>query len=117
MNKAQRAELQTEVVDKITQIIEDLGEEGLGGTDLDSIKEAVSAAEGVTSAMADQEREKFGNMSEGLQGSENGQKLEEAADKLENLCWPDIPEELNDETAAVLAEELQSVLTEVEELL
>ena len=115
MNKAQRAELQTEVVDKITSLISRL--EDSDYTILEEIKTTLSAVEGVTSAMADQEREKFENMSEGLQNSESGQKLEEAADKLDNLCWPDAPEELDDDSSEVLMAELQEVLTEVEELL
>lgn len=44
----------------------------------DEIREAVGA-------LADAEREKYDNMSEGLQESEKGQAISEAADTLDNI--------------------------------
>lgn len=67
MNKQARADLQKLVLDRIAEakgILEDVW------NDLEFIK--------------DEEQEKFDNLSEGLQASEMGQRLEESASSLDN---------------------------------
>ena len=60
MNKKQRKELEEAIglLDKAKEIIERIGEE---------------------------EQQKYDNLSDGLQQSENGQKLEESTNQLENI--------------------------------
>lgn len=45
---------------------------------------AIQSGLAIIEELADAEREKFDNMSEGLQASEQGQRIEAAADCLEN---------------------------------
>ena len=46
---------------------------------------AFSWAQEIIAQVAEEEREKFDNLTEGLQQAENGQKMEEAADILEEV--------------------------------
>jgi ABC-type transporter Mla subunit MlaD len=50
---------------------------------LDEVYKALEEAQQVCGDMAYEERDKFGNLSEGLQQSERGELLEQAADALE----------------------------------
>lgn len=50
---------------------------------LDEVYKALEEAQQVCSDMACEERDKFDNLSEGLQQSERGELLEQAADALE----------------------------------
>jgi hypothetical protein len=59
----------------------------MNGTDrktLAKILQDLGSAKTALDSLAEDEREKFDNMSEGLQQAENGQKLSEAADALES---------------------------------
>lgn len=67
MNKARRKELEKAIA--LLQSMED------------TFNEAVGIIEGVR----DEEREAFDNLSEGLQQSERGQRMEEAVDALDSL--------------------------------
>jgi hypothetical protein len=118
MNKAQRKELQL-VVDKlnnITGLLDGIEDADYSEVDTDLIKSELSHCETVVTDMASSEREKFDNMSEGLQQSETGQNIESAADTLENVTWPELPEELDDETAEVFVNEVHEVIAELENL-
>lgn len=46
----------------------------------------IDEAKSIIEAVAEEEQEKFDNLSEGLQASERGQKMEEAASTLEDLA-------------------------------
>lgn len=109
MNKAQRKTLQ-EAVDQITPFCE---EDALDGTDemKTKIEAALANLESVTTDLAVEERDKFDNMPEGLQASDTGQQIEEAADTLENLTFPDMSDyDLKTEEGR---ESLQSDLTDL----
>lgn len=59
----------------------------MNAKDRKTANEHISTLEGMHAALeelAGNEREKFDNMSEGLQASERGQAIEAAADELEN---------------------------------
>lgn len=53
---------------------------------LRGLKEQMEAQQSLLEDMAEAEREKFDNMSEGLQESERGQAMEEAANHLDNAA-------------------------------
>lgn len=53
---------------------------------LSTVKDALEAAKEVATEMAEEEREKFNSMPEGLQQSERGQGLDEAATTLEAIA-------------------------------
>jgi hypothetical protein len=117
VNKAQRKTLQ-EAVDRIVPFCE---EDTLDGTDetKTKIEAALANLESVTTDLAVEERDKFDNMPEGLQASENGQKIEEAADTLENLTFPDMSDYdlKTDEGRDSLQSDLTSLVDELEALL
>ena len=46
----------------------------------------IDKAKSIIEAVADGELEKFENLSEGLQASERGQRMEEVASELQNVC-------------------------------
>ena len=51
---------------------------------IENAKSELAAQQDLISELAESEREKFDNMSEGLQNGEKGQAISEAADALEN---------------------------------
>ncbi len=119
MNKAQRKTLQA-AVDAI-----DLGlfTDEAALSDIPAMKAkfeaAVSNLESVTTDIGSEERDKFDNMPEGLQNSETGQRIEEAADTLENLDFPDVENSDFDteEGRLALQGDLETLIDELEELL
>jgi phage-related protein len=88
VNNAQRKQISTlcDTLSNIRARVEDEAERegktlseyfgGIGG-ELSDVQSAVSE-------LAGEEREKFENLSEGLQGADNGQAIEQAADTLED---------------------------------
>lgn len=62
-----------------------------------TIVDAVSEAFGEISSLAEEMREAFDNTPESLQSSGVGEARGEAADNLENISEPDVPDELQDE--------------------
>lgn len=118
MNKSQRNQLQA-ALDRVSPWCEHDAFEGLTADGRASLGEALHDLELAVSDLASEEREKFDNMPEGLQNSETGQKIEEAADILEMIGVPDPTD--YDLTAEAGQGEFQSDLTdivdELEELL
>lgn len=117
MNKAQRSTLQ-KAIDQIVPFCE---EDALDGTDETKakIEAALSNLESVVNDLAIEERDKFDYMPEGLQASETGQKIEEAADTLENmtlLCFEDYDLK-TEEGREALQSDLTNLIDELEELL
>lgn len=88
MNKTQRKELQA-AIDQLVPFIEADALDGTPETKA-KIEAALSNFESVTTDTAEAEREKFDNMPEGLQASETGQAIENVADTLEGLTYPDL---------------------------
>lgn len=117
MNKTQRSTLQ-KAVDQITPFCE---EDALDGTDETkaNIEAALSNLESVVNDLASEERDKFDNMSEGLQASETGQRIEEAADTLENVTFPDLNDYdlKTEEGQESLQSDLTDLIEELEQLL
>lgn len=117
MNKAQRSTLQ-KAVDQITPFCEN---EALNGTDemKAKIEAALSNLESVVNDLASEERDKFDNMSEGLQASETGQKIEEAADTLESVIFPNMSgyDLKTEEGQESLQSDLTDLIEELEQLL
>lgn len=119
MNKAQRKTLQ-EAVDRV-----DLGlfTDEAALSDIEALKTnlegALSNLESVVNDLASEERDKFDNMPEGLQASENGQKIEEAADTLENVTFPGMSDYdlTTEEGRDSLASDLEGLVDELGELL
>ena len=60
----------------------------------------------VINAMASDEREKYDNMSEGLQQSENGQRLEQNADKLDE--WDSALQEAIDTIEGISTDDIEA---------
>jgi hypothetical protein len=89
----------------------------------EAIKTMLDEASNLITNVAEEEREKFDNMSEGLQASPTGQAIEEAADLLEgvnlDLTWTREAEGDDDPEgwAEQLASEVQDVIDEFGELL
>lgn len=117
MNKAQRKILQG-VVDTLSGMNTDFD---LAQMTREEICDKLSNAESTVSEVASEERDKFDNMNEGLQGTEKGQALSDAADTLENINWPDVdddfkPKEGDDDTED-LANTIQTAIDDIETLL
>jgi hypothetical protein len=56
----------------------------------DVLKDRLLTAQSIFESLAEEERDKWDNMNEGLQGSPTGQALEQAADALDAACgWID----------------------------
>jgi len=100
----------------IDSLIALLDEDTLAAKPLVEVKSIVEAAESVVSELAESERDKFDNMSEGLQESATGQAIEEAADALENVTWPSIGDHgtLTADEVSDLIAEIQNVVDELE---
>lgn len=115
MNKAQRTKLQA-AADECKGLL-DLDEcKALGA---DAAKVLIEKFESVVTEVAEEEREKFDNMPEGLQASPTGEKLEENADTLENISFPDAEQVdwSNDESIESFIDEVNTAIDEVEAIL
>jgi len=90
----------------------------------EAITAAIDLCQGEVDSLAEAEREKYDNMSEGLQNSERGQALEEAADALEacSSCLTeardligDKPEEnRSEDELTAISEKLQEAVDEAD---
>lgn len=68
--------------------------------------------------IAEEEREKYDNMSEGLQASATGERIGEIADALENIAFGidfDPEEARDDDWYENIAQQVQDIIDEVEE--
>ena len=117
MNKTQRSTLQ-KAIGQVSPFCED---DALDGTDETKakIEAALSNLESVVNDLASEERDKFDNMPEGLQASETGQKIEEAADTLESVTFPDLSDYdlKTEEGQEALQSDLTDLIDELEQLL
>lgn len=85
----------------------------------DAIDGMLTNLQSVCNEVAEEEREKFDNMPEGLQASPTGEKLEENADLLEGLDFPDVDEVdwSSDDAVEEFIEEVMNVIDEIEAIL
>jgi hypothetical protein len=114
MNKGQRGLLQ-EVVNRLGTLID---EDQLADMSPADVKVIIETSESVATTVAEEERDKFENMNEGLQGSPTGQAIEDAANALENISWPDPDFDFrNEDQCRGFIEEVQMVIDEIEGLL
>lgn len=117
MNAKDRKELQ-KVVDSLNAWSAKLEDENIE-INPEEITSALESLQEEVEQKASDEQEKFDNMSEGLQESERGQQLQEAADALNNIMWPVVDDfNLNRmEERSDLADQLQNVVADIEGLL
>jgi len=119
MNKVQRKRLGSEVIDVLTELTD---VEALKGMTYEEIDSKLAGAKITLDEVASEEREKFDNMSEGLQAGPTGQKLSDAADGLEGVTWPSPDEddlkkaikEEDEDALQAFADECQTALDEVD---
>jgi len=113
MNKQSRARL----AEAVTILSELSDAENLLAMSDEAIASMIDEATDLIIDVGSEEREKFDNMPEGLQSSPTGEAIEQAADALEYVNWPQGWDRQDEDWAEVLADEIQSVINEVEELL
>jgi hypothetical protein len=113
MNKQSRARL-AEAVTTLTELAD--AENLIAMADV-NIQTMLDEASNLITDVGSEEREKFDNMPEGLQSSPTGEAIEQAADTLEYLNWPTWDRTEDDDWADTLADEVQAIINEVEELL
>jgi hypothetical protein len=110
MNAFQRKELQ-KAVDKLkpftTDSLDTPEKRGEAGAAYTALQELVDST-------AEEEREKYDNLSEGLQNGATGQKLEENAEALEAIVFDELDENGTEEEWAEL---FQTAIDEVEGLI
>lgn len=114
MNNAQRKRLSAAVA----QLQDLTDEDTLKGMKLEDIDKVLGFAESTVGEIAEEEREKFDNMNEGLQGSPTGQKIEENADALEQIDFDIVPtaDDCKEEDwAENFVETVQGLIDEIEE--
>jgi len=112
MNKTQRKNL-AEAVSLLSNLTDRPDDDQLTP---DDVKKVINDAESIVTSTAEEEREKFDNLSEGLQAGPTGQGLEEAADNLESVTFPDVDDFDLDTTEGRegLAEAIQAAIDEIE---
>lgn len=110
MNKEDRKALESAVstLSRYTDV------EAVGAMTRSVVVEAYEQAKSIVEGVAESEREKFDNLNEGLQASEKGQTLEQNADTLEGINWPEVPEAWSDEAVEAFCEEVQIAVDEIE---
>lgn len=114
MNKEQRKRLQ-EAVDQLSTITDP---EEVVGKMQEEVQHVLDMAQTTCDEVGTEERDKFDNMPEGLQVSPTGMKIEECADALEMITWPEVPADWKDEdTTNGFCGDVQTALDEIEGLL
>lgn len=113
MNKAQRKRIEKRI-EELRPLFEldALEATNAEGGSAEPLRTALATLQNEVEEIASEERDKFDNMSEGLQASATGCKIEECADALESIDWPDLDDEFSD--ADELAERLESLIEEIE---
>lgn len=111
MNNGQRTTIR-KALDALRPFSDASRLEELQATGKGPLQKVMQVLESAVSDIADEEREKFDNLSEGLQNAATGQKLEEYADALENIDWIDLDDDFSD--GDKLAERIESLIEDIE---
>jgi hypothetical protein len=112
MNKAQRKRIDNEILGPLSGLNE---AEHLEGMTREEVEAILDPAYGHLEDVIAEERDKFDNMSEGLQAGPTGEKIDQIASELEGVLWPSVDGDLNDEEyREQLASEIQDVMDEID---